>query len=457
MMRRLTWFAALASVAFAATWSVDTRNLQIQDPERQGFEDYDVSTIAVNSLDHRDVNPLFPHKPGHRPTGFVALGDSYSAGIGTSVNETDEACRRGDHAHAVLLNEDLEALQGANRTSFEFLSCTGAAIDDVLLNGDQTQIGQFNTTTTADFALLSIGGNDLGFFDIMNSCIFRFYSFYSGTCKEALRKADEQLASPAFETQLRLAITEILDRVQWEKRPWFTVTITGYARFFNADTTACDDSSFGVWWRGPKLKRKLRRRMNEMVLAVNDKIRRSVDAVNAGFAKDKVFFVDYDAAFEGHRFCEPNITEPDYQRNETWFFLVGGNDNAGHVDPEQPRFNASDVLPPSSPLINPDICMEETTISRDWGQRALCMMAMAREREPDLRTASGDDSVHGEDMWYVPTYYGQTFHPVGRVWNQKPSGADRRSEQRDTKPLGTQYTAAGERSFSEYRSLKTLR
>jgi SAGA-associated factor 73 len=197
--------------------------------------------------------------------------------------------------------------------------------------------------------------------------------------------------------------------------------------------------------------------MNEMVLAVNDKIRRSVDAVNAGFAKDKVFFVDYDAAFEGHRFCEPNITEPDYQRNETWFFLVGGNDNAGHVDPEQPRFNASDVLPPSSPLINPDICMEETTISRDWGQRALCMMAMAREREPDLRTASGDDSVHGEDMWYVPTYYGQTFHPVGRVWNQKPSGTDRRSEQRDTKPLGTQYTAAGERSFSEYRSLKTLR
>lgn len=411
-MRSIALLITTAFAAFADTRFIDSGNLRIQDPERQDVINLDVSASADAYLDqHQQVNPIFPHKPGRRPTGAIALGDSYSAGIGTGVKGTEESCRRGLHAYPVLLNDDLEEREGTNSTSFEFLSCTGASIEDVMLNSDKSQIGQFNTTTTADFALLSIGGNDLGFFQIMNSCIFRFYSFYSGTCKEALRMADEQLASPDFENELRLAIMEILDRVHWEKRPWFTVTITGYARFFNEETTACDDRSFGIWWRGPKLKQKLRRRMNKMVLAVNDKIRKSVDAVNAGFAKEKVFFVDYDEAFEGHRFCEPNVTEPDYGRNETWFFLVGGDDNAEDTTPEQPRFSEGDLLPPTSPLIDPTVCMGEALRSGDWGQQALCMMATAQARDPTLRMARGDDA-HGSDMRYVPTYYGQTFHPV---------------------------------------------
>lgn len=99
------------------------------------------------------------------------------------------------------------------------MSCTGSTIGDLLLNIEPSQIEEFNTITTADFALLSVGGNDLGFFDILNSCIFRFYSFYSRTCEEALHWADLQLASSDFENYLRLAIMEIFDRVHWEKRP----------------------------------------------------------------------------------------------------------------------------------------------------------------------------------------------------------------------------------------------
>ena len=354
--------------------------------------------------------PMFPRKPGENPAGFIALGDSYSAGIGTGANGTEGPCRRGIHAYPELVNADLVQQEGENSTSFQFLSCTGSTIGDLLLNSDSSQIEQFNTTSTADFALLSIGGNDLGFFDIMNSCIFRFYSFYSGTCEEALRRSEEQLASSDFENHLRLAMTELLDRVHWEKRPWFTITVTGYARFFNDQTHECDDSSFGVWWRGPKLKQKLRRRMNEMVLAVNDKIRQSVDAVNVGFAKPKVFFVDHDHVFDGHRFCEPNVTEPDYGRNETWFFLVGGPDNAAEAAIHTlPGHNVH--LPPTSPLIDTSVCMEFSAESGDWGEKALCMMATAAERDPSLRYAEGD--VVGEaSMWFVPTYYGQTFHPV---------------------------------------------
>lgn len=349
----------------------------------------------------------FPHKPSHPPAGFVALGDSYSAGIGTGFNGTESECRLGLHAYPMLIRRDLVASQHTSASpSFQHLSCTGSTIDDVLSGGEQSQIDAFNTTKSADFALLSIGGNDLGFFDIMNSCIFRFYSFYSGTCEAALERSQQQVASPAFDQHLRLLIMEILDRVRWEKRPWFIVTVTGYARFFNEETPECDDYSLGVWWRGPKLKRKLRRRMNKMVRDVNSRIRQAIDTINAGFTDPRVVFVDYDDAFEGHRFCEPNVTEPDYTRNETWFFHVGAQDNDGSSNPQP-----TPPLPPDSPLVDPDRCMAAAKETGDWGQVALCMMATAVRDDPALLTAEGSVAVQNS-MWYVPTYYGKTFHPV---------------------------------------------
>ncbi|KND92643.1 SAGA-associated factor 73, partial [Tolypocladium ophioglossoides CBS 100239] len=346
-----------------------------------------------------------PARPARRPAGFVALGDSYSAGIGTGFNGTEDDCRRGLHAYPKLVQSDLDG-------AFEFLSCTGSTIDDMLSGADNSQVDAFNTSLPVDFALLSIGGNDLGFFDIMNRCIFRFYSFYSGTCDEALRRSQEAFNGPEFEQRLRLVIMEILDRVQWEKHPWFTIVVTGYAHFFNAETAECDECSFGVWWRGPKLERKLRQRMNRMVVEVNNKIRSSVDEINAGFTEPRVMFVDYDDAFEGHRFCEPNVTEPDYGRNDTWFFLVGGQDNsAANNSAHSAASTHARPLPPASPLVNPRTCLEPARKSGDWGGLALCMMAMAVEKNPSLRSRHGE-VVAENSMWYVPTYYGKTFHPA---------------------------------------------
>jgi SAGA-associated factor 73 len=291
----------------------------------------------------------------------------------------------------------------------------------MLAGSDRSQIDGVNITSHADFALLSIGGNDLGFFDIMNSCIFRFYSFYSGTCDEALKNSEVALNGPEFEHHLRLAIMEILDSVQWEKRPWFTITVTGYARFFNEHTEDCDERSFGVWWRGPKLKGELRRRMNRMVLSVNDKIRRSINAINADFAEPRVMFVDYDDAFEGHRFCEPDVVEPDYSRNETWFFLVGGMDNHHGFQSQTTGFHRNEILPLNSPLIDSDSCLEPAQRSGDWGELALCLMARAAKDNPGLRNSRGE-IVAQNSMWYVPTYYGKTFHPVSATNTRNKHG-----------------------------------
>lgn len=360
--------------------------------------------------------------------GFVALGDSYSAGIGTGLDgdylASEGDCRRGQHGYPLLLHLDMNNATKTN-TSMQWLSCTGAQTKDILSGTALSQVDLLNTSLPLDFATLSVGGNDLGFFDVMNACIFRFYSFYSGTCEAALAASDAAIASDVFEQRLEVILQEILDKVVWEKRPRFSITVTGYARFFNEITPECDDMSLGVWYGGPKLSQYIRTRMNELVVATNAKLQRTVDLVNARFSgeRPKVLFVNYDTLFDGHRFCEPGVIEPAYDRVDSWFFLVGGPDNARNKtmwpngtngDPEDKGYgmhrNKETVLATGSALVDPDRCLAQAQTRGDWGQLALCYMAMAKSRDPSLRPAyKGVVPMNG--MWWVPTYYGKTFHP----------------------------------------------
>ncbi|KAL8334680.1 hypothetical protein RB598_009100 [Gaeumannomyces tritici] len=343
--------------------------------------------------------------------GFVSLGDSYSAGIGTGVDGAEGDCRLGLHGYPALIHADLASRHSPAAVAFQWRSCTGATADGLLHAGGQ--IASLDGALPADFATLSVGGNDLGFFDVINACVFRFYSYYSGTCEAALGRAAELVAADDFELRLQVALLELLDGVAWERRPRFAVAVTGYARFFDATTAECDGLSLGVWWGGPRLSRALRARMNGLVLAANAKLRAVVARVNgrfAGAARPKALFVDYDGGFDGHRFCEQGVAEPDYGRSDTWFFLVGGLDNGGNStgDPD-------DGAPPEGALlVDPDSCLGPARESGDWGLLATCYMAMAKKRDPTLRPAhvlATPTSQEGNSGWYVPTSYAKVFHP----------------------------------------------
>lgn len=414
------------------------------------------------------AGPLSTHRQAR---GFIALGDSYSAGIGTGTDAqelpTEGDCRHGVYAYPQLIHHDLNNATGLN-TTFQWLSCTGAITTDILSTGGggaggappaqfnynnnnnrllhqgqqvPGQVDLLNASLPLDFATLSVGGNDLGFFDVMNACIFRFYSFYSGTCEKALEAADAAVKSSQFEQRLAVILREVLDAVSWEKRARFSIAVTGYARFFDADTPGCDDMSLGVWYGGPKLSRDIRGRMNALVGAANDKLRRTVEEAEARFkgSRPRVLFVDYDDLFEGHRFCEEGVLEPAYNRTDSWFFLVGGPDNARNEttwpngtngDPgSSTRFSRGDkILSPLSPLVDPRNCLPRAQGRGDWGELALCYMAMAKHRDPSLRLAH-DGITPQNGMWWVPTYYGKTFHPrtlgheairdrIYQVWEQ---------------------------------------
>lgn len=435
--------------------------------------------------------------------GFASLGDSYSAGIGTHLDGgKEESCRLGFGAYPALLHIDLgiddavtligndkkgkKGKKGdgdhgndTNITAFQWLSCTGATTADVLGSpassssdvSSSSSTGQINAlltdpaTAALDFITLSIGGNDLGFFDVINACVFRFYGYYSGTCEAALRASelllaeDDRSTDPAsFSARLTVILLQLLERVRWEKHPQFRIVVTGYARFFNAETDLCDRASMSVWWHYGNstgvpdsnatdttyLTKGLRRRMNGLVAGTNRKLKTIVDSVNARYGNTPhVLFVDYDAGFEGHRFCEPEVVEPDYTRDATWFFLVGGTDNdiegaPGDDEPGKDKDKKgkgkkdalfTPTVDPDSYLIDPLRCREPADARGDWGERALCDMVQVQAADPGLLPAIGslqagdpneEISVYGNgrlvspesSMWYVPTYYGKTFHPV---------------------------------------------
>ena len=91
---------------------------------------------------------------------YVALGDSYASGAGTSAGSAEEnECRRSDEAHPNLLAAEVEAL-----ADLDFVACSGATTADLLAEqlpavGADTQV-----------VTMTIGGNDVGLTRSLRVC-----------------------------------------------------------------------------------------------------------------------------------------------------------------------------------------------------------------------------------------------------------------------------------------------
>jgi lysophospholipase L1-like esterase len=88
---------------------------------------------------------------------YVALGDSYSSGVGT--REFYEAtCKRSVYAYPRLVAADRAG------TSLTFRACSGATTSSVT----SEQLGALSSTT--NIVTITVGGNDAGFSSIVTSC-----------------------------------------------------------------------------------------------------------------------------------------------------------------------------------------------------------------------------------------------------------------------------------------------
>ncbi|MCZ0206745.1 SGNH/GDSL hydrolase family protein [Streptomyces achromogenes] len=143
--------------------------------------------------------------------GYVALGDSYSSGVGAdSYISTSGSCKRSTKAYPYLWNA------AHSPSSFAFNACSGATTDDVRAN----QLGSLGSSTS--LVSVTAGGNDAGFADVMTTCVLQSDS----ACLSRIDTAKAYVANtlPGKLDTLYNAIRA--------KAPSARVVVIGYPRFY---------------------------------------------------------------------------------------------------------------------------------------------------------------------------------------------------------------------------------
>jgi hypothetical protein len=105
------------------------------------------------------------------PKSYVALGDSYSAAPANAVQDNNPpGCYRSDHNYPHLVAPNL------NLPVFRDVSCSGAQTKDMTSSQSVTpspnpppQFDALDSNTRA--VSLTIGGNDIGFTEIIENCV----------------------------------------------------------------------------------------------------------------------------------------------------------------------------------------------------------------------------------------------------------------------------------------------
>lgn len=195
---------------------------------------------------------------------YVALGDSYSSGVGAQNPNLSLSCMRSTDAYPPLV-----AAQRPN-TQLVFPACGGAKTDDVL----SSQVNSLTTDTK--LVSITIGGNDIGFADLIVSCTF-------GNCSSQL---------DAARTRVQTELPPKLDRTYAAIRarsPSARVAVLGYPRLYRSDL-------FGGCLNATLITYTERQKANALADTLRDVIRARATA--AGFT-----FKDAIPQFAGHEVC----------------------------------------------------------------------------------------------------------------------------------------------------------
>lgn len=147
-------------------------------------------------------------------SGYVALGDSYSSGVGAGSYDSGSGdCRRSTKAYPHLWNS------ANSPSSFDFTACSGARTDDVI-NG---QLAPLSDGT--GLVSISIGGNDAGFADAMTTCVTQG----ENACVRRVAEAREYIGAT-----LPGKLDAVYDAIR-SKAPSAKVVVLGYPRMYELD------------------------------------------------------------------------------------------------------------------------------------------------------------------------------------------------------------------------------
>ncbi|MCW2796442.1 SGNH/GDSL hydrolase family protein [Nocardioides sp.] len=197
---------------------------------------------------------------------YVALGDSYSSGVGTRSYISDgTSCQRSTYAYPSLI----AAQKGY---ALNFRACSGAKIPDVT----NTQLSALSTATR--YVTISVGGNDAGFADVLTECA---QPGWASNCDGAINTAQSYINNT-----LPGALSTLYASIK-SRAPSAKVVVVGYPRVFQGE----DCNAFT--WFSPAEETRL----NQTADLLNGKL--STAASAKGFA-----FANPTSRFIGHAVCD---------------------------------------------------------------------------------------------------------------------------------------------------------
>ena len=142
---------------------------------------------------------------------YVALGDSFSSGVGTGSYTLSSSCKRSTFAYPYLVS------QQRPNTALTFVACSGAKTTDVMANQIQS------VTPDTAIVTVTIGGNDIGFASLIQQCTV-------GECSAALDATTSSLAAGTLDPKLDTVYAAIRSQVPFSAK----VVVLGYPREFNS-------------------------------------------------------------------------------------------------------------------------------------------------------------------------------------------------------------------------------
>lgn len=206
---------------------------------------------------------------------YVALGDSYSSGVGAGDYDPDAGdCKRSANAYPQLWANEHKP------ESFSSQACLGAKTGDVLKN----QLGALDGSTS--LVSITIGGNDAGFTPTLESCI----TGGDSGCKKATDKALDYV-----QNTLPAELDKTYEQIK-SAAPKAKVIALGYARLYEIGGSCkvgLSDTSRGY---------------------INNAADKLDEQIAARAKQDGVTFADVRSAFDPHRIC----TADPWLHSTTW-------------------------------------------------------------------------------------------------------------------------------------------
>ncbi|HEX5596047.1 MAG TPA: SGNH/GDSL hydrolase family protein [Micromonosporaceae bacterium] len=194
---------------------------------------------------------------------YVALGDSYSSGVGAgSYISASGECQRSTNAYSQLWANAYKP------TSYVSVACSGATTTTVI----NSQLSALSSRTT--LVSITVGGNDVGFGNIMTTCVL----YGTTECVAAVQAAEDKARA-----ELAGLLDGVYSRIA-SRAPNARVVVLSYPVFYQLNTFCVGLSATS------------RAKINEGINLVDD-------ITHAAAKRHGFVFADVRPIFVGHQLC----------------------------------------------------------------------------------------------------------------------------------------------------------